>query len=131
MAENMKKNFEELMPYAHTTAGMRPQDAICIYHKFNPIKDICEYTAGVTYDSLPDNLPSHFKLGKQEATKIYTLEHIGPYDHLGNAWSTLHTMIRSKELKITKKYHPFETYGNSPMDTHPHKLVTRIHFAIK
>ena len=131
MPKNMKKNFEDLMAYAHNTEGMRPEKAICIYHKFDAVKDICDYTAGVPYDNLPDELPSHYQLGKQAAAKIYTLEHIGPYEHLGNAWSTLQTMIRSKELKIVKNYHPFETYGNSPKDTHPHELVTRVHFAVK
>ena len=131
MPQSMKKNFEDLMPFAHRTEGLRPNDAFCIYHKFDAVKGICEYTAGVPYDKLPSDLPSHYKLGKQEAAKIYTLEHIGPYEHLGNAWSTLQTMIRSKELKIVKSYHPFETYGNSPKDTHPHELISRIHFAVK
>ena len=131
MPISMQKNFEDLMPYAHKTEGMRPHDAICIYHKFDAVNDICEYTAGVPYDELPSDLPSHYKLGKQEATKIYTLEHVGPYTHLGNAWSTLQNMIRSKELKIVKNYHPFETYGNSPKDTHPYELISRIHFAVK
>jgi len=40
-------------------------------------------------------------------------------------------MIRNKEIKIEKGYHPFETYGNSPKDTHPNELISRIHFAIK
>lgn len=131
MPERMKSNFEDLMTFAHHTKGMRPQDAICIYHKFDAVKNVCEYSAGVPYDTLPNDLPSHYKLGKQEPTKIYTLEHVGPYEHLGNAWSTLQAMIRSKELKIVKGYHPFETYGNSPKDTHPHELISRVHFAVK
>ncbi len=131
MPESMKKNFEDLMPYAYKNKGMRPHEAFCIYHKFDAVKDICIYTATVPYDELPVDFPSHYKLGKHESAKLYTLEHIGPYEHLGNAWSTLQTMIRSKELKIVKNYHPFETYGNSPKDTHPHDLISRIHFAVK
>lgn len=131
MPQNMKKSFEDLMTFSYNTKGMRPQDSMCIYHKFDVPKDICDYSAAVPFDQLPSDIPSKYKIGKQEATKIYTLEHIGPYEHLGNAWSTLHTMIRSKELKVVKKYHPFETYGNSPKDTHPHELITKVHFAVK
>ena len=131
MADSMTKSYQDLIPFAHSKEGLRPNDSICIYHKYDAVKDICEYTAGVPYDILPSNLPSHYMVGKQKPTKIYTLEHVGPYHHLGNAWSTLQTMIRNKEIKIEKGYHPFETYGNSLKDTHPNELISRIHFAIK
>jgi len=80
---------------------------------------------------MPDNIPDEFTLGTQEPTRIHTLEHVGPYHHLGNAWMTVQTMIRNKEFKPVKNYHPFETYGNSPENTDPHDLVTRINFAVR
>ena len=102
-----------------------------IYHKYDAVKDIVEYTAGIKVAQKPEILPSGIHFGNLRPAKLYTLEHIGPYEHLGNAWSTMHTMIRNREIKVVKGYHPFETYGNSPEDTPPIDLITRIHFAVK
>ncbi len=43
----------------------------------------------------------------------------------------MHTMMRNKEFKPVKKYHPFETYLNSPKDTDPKELRVRVNFAAK
>lgn len=126
----MKQDFEKLMPWA-AAQGMDPRKGFSIYHKFDPIKNKCKYSACVAYTDTPKDLPSEYTLESHAATKIYSLEHVGPYEHLGNAWSTMQTIVRNKEIKPIKGYHPFETYGNSPMDTAPNELITRINFAIK
>ncbi|MEL6688352.1 MAG: SRPBCC family protein [Pseudomonadota bacterium] len=130
MPQLMKEDFERLGPWA-AEHGLRPESMFCIYHDFNPVKGRCEYTAAVPYVDKPENLPDDFITGSQAASRMYTLGHVGPYEHLGNAWSTLHNMIRSKELKVQKGYHPFETYGNSPQDTDPKDLITMVTFALK
>ena len=53
------------------------------------------------------------------------------YPHLGNAWSTLYTMQRVKEIAVNKKIHPFETYENAPGQLPDNQLKTRIHFPLK
>lgn len=131
MPKHMEADFTALMQYAMEQESMRPQDAFTIYHKWDMVKGVCTYTAGVPYDSLPDNPPSTYFKNSIPSTPVYTLEHVGPYDHLGNAWSTLYTMQRVKEIKVNKKVHPFETYGNSPKDTAPEDLIARIHFPVK
>jgi len=40
-------------------------------------------------------------------------------------------MNRNKEIKGRKDIYPFETYLNSPEDTDPKELITRINFAVK
>ncbi len=129
MPEAMGKDFQTLMPWAKQN-GMNLLDGFCIYEKFDPMKDECHYVAAVKYTEKPANLPDGFILGSQPASLIYTLKHTGPYDHLGNAWATMYSMIRAKEIKAVKKYPPFETYGNTPMDTEPNDLITFINFAI-
>lgn len=126
----MQQDFEALGPWA-ADAGLDPAAMFCIYHDFNPMKGRCEYTAAVPYTDKLGEMPGHFITGSQAATKLYTLEHVGPYEHLGNAWSAMHNLIRAKEIKVVKSYHPFETYGNSPTDTAPNDLITHINFAIK
>lgn len=130
MGNLMKKDFEELMPWA-VSKGLDHRKGFSIYHKFDPIKNVCSYTAGIAFDERPSDIPAKYKVSKMEPTTIYTIEHVGPYEHLGNAWSTMQNMIRGKEVKPIKGYHPFETYGNSPKDTAPNDLVTRVNFAVR
>jgi len=130
MPKLMQEDFERLGPWAAEN-GLDPNQMFSIYHKFNPMKGQCNYTAAVPYKDKPAQMAADFITGSQPATKLYTLEHVGPYEHLGNAWSTIHNLIRSKEIKIVKGYHPFETYGNSPQDSEPNDLITHINFAVK
>lgn len=127
----MKEDFTRLMQYAYSTEGMRPQESFCIYHKWDMVLGKVQYTAGVPYTQLPVDILAGAEQGNLPSTKVYTLEHKGPYEHLGNAWSTLYAMQRSKEILPVKAIHPFETYGNSPADTDPKDLITRLHFAVK
>lgn len=126
----MAADFSRLGPWAAEN-GLTPGDMFCIYHKFDPRKGRCDYTAAVPVTTRPNDLPSDFMTGSQAPTRIQTVEHIGPYEHLGNAWSALYAMMRAKEFKTIKSYHPFETYGNSPQDTPPNELITRINFAVR
>lgn len=131
MPKLMEADFTKLMQYAHSTEGADIAGAFNQYHKFDFVKKIVDYTAGVPFVTIPVDAPSEFIKGNLAATKIYTLEHKGPYEHLGNAWSTMYNMHRNKEIKIQKGYHPFETYGNSPKDTDPKDLISYVNFALK
>ncbi|MDF1698476.1 MAG: SRPBCC family protein [Saprospiraceae bacterium] len=127
----MKSDFENLMEYAKGVEGADVTKSFSMYHKFDFVKNMAKYTAGIPSPTIPSDLPSEFKAGNIPPTKIYTVEHIGPYAHLGNAWTTIYTMHRNKEIKGRKGIHPFETYGNSPADTDPNDLITHINFAVK
>ena len=127
MPNKMKEDFEKIMAYAATKPEIDPTKAFSIYHKYDPVKNKAAYTAGIP-SAGSESLPSGFTRGTIAPTKVYTLEHVGPYEHLGNAWSTIESMKRNKEFKAKKGMHPFETYGNSPMDTDPNDLITRIHY---
>lgn len=129
MPQLMQQDFERLGPWAAQN-GLDPASMFCIYHDFNPMKGHCDYTAAVPYSDIPADMPADFITGSQAATRLYTLEHVGPYEHLGNAWSAMHNLIRAKEIKVVKNYHPFETYGNSPQDTDSKELITHINFAV-
>jgi len=130
MPSLMEEDFGRLAEWALKN-GLGPEKMFSIYHKFDPLKDQCHYTAAIPVSDNKISCPDDFTRGSQAPTKLYTLEHVGPYEHLGNAWSTIHSIIRAKEIKPIKNYHPFETYGNSPKDTNPHDLITRINFAVQ
>ncbi|GLR16416.1 SRPBCC family protein [Portibacter lacus] len=102
-----------------------------MYKKWDMVKNQAHYLAGMFVDEIPSNLPAEFIQGQIPSTKIYTLEHVGPYRHLGNAWSTMSNMQRSKEFKVRKDIFPFETYKNDPGSTAENELLTHINFAVK
>jgi len=130
MPSLMGQDFKRLNQWAKDN-GLDSQRMFSVYHKFDILKGKCHYTAALPVAATPNHILEGFTLGRQDAAQIYTLEHVGPYHHLGNAWSTLHNMIRGKEIKPIKTYHPFETYMNNPEDTPPNDLVTHINFAVK
>ncbi len=130
MGQKMAEDLPGIYAYLkeHNIAPAGP--AFTQYHKWELTKNQVEYTSGVPIDRIPDNLPENFYYKTIPSTSVYTLEHVGPYHHLGNAWSTLYTMQRTKELNVNKKIHPLETYHNTPREVGATELVTRIHFPV-
>lgn len=102
-----------------------------IYHKWDVGRDQIRYTSGVPVKSVPGNLPAGLIVGEVPQTRIYTVAHIGPYHHLGNAWTTLYTMQRNKLFRLNKKADPFEVYLDDPHEVPANELRTEIHFPVK
>ncbi|NNE58727.1 MAG: hypothetical protein HKN36_11525 [Hellea sp.] len=107
------------------------KNVFCIYHKFDIVKGVVDYTAAVTFDELPEDIPEGFVTGTHTPTRLLTVTHTGPYEHLGNGWTAGMYMLRNKEYKGIKRYHPFETYANDPHSTDPKDLITHINFPVK
>lgn len=126
----MTDDFNRLSEWAADNSD-NAKDLICIYHDFNPVKNRIAYTAAVVCKQMPETIPSGTVSGTQNAARVTSVTHVGPYHHLGNVWSTLHNMMRQKEFKPQKGYHPFELYENSPLDTAPNDLRTRVNFAVR
>lgn len=131
IADIMQKDFTRIMEFLGENKELSAGEPFSIYHKWEMVKRKVSYTAGAPISAIPDNLPDGFISGKIPELSVYTLRHIGPYKHLGNAWSTLYNMERNKEFKHSKAHHPFETYANSPMEVSEKELITDIHFAVK
>lgn len=127
----MASDFEKLKSLVKENPDNMASEPFSIYHKWDPVKKSVSYTSGVPLKRIPDQVPAGMVTGTIPATQTYTLRHVGPYLHLGNAWSTLIMMQRSKEFKPKKGFHPFETYVNSPEEVPQAELITDIHFAVK
>ncbi len=127
MAADLTKISEYLSDKKEMIAGA----PFSIYAKWDMVKDQITYTTGIPVSKLMNDLPSGLKSGGIPSTPVYTIEHKGPYMHLGNAWSTLNNMARGKEFKWNKKIYPFEVYLNDPENTAPEELLTAVHFPVK
>lgn len=127
----MSADLDKLKTYVDKNEANIAGVPFSIYHKWEPVKKRVSYTSGIPLKSLPDSVPAGMLTASIPATATYTLRHVGPYLHLGNAWTTLMTMQRAKEFKPKKGIHPFETYENHPGQVMDSELITDIHFAIK
>lgn len=116
-----------LKEYKVTATG----NAYTIYHKWDMKKKQTIYTGCVGVNKIPGDLPAGFVSGEIPATKIYSLRHIGKYDHLGNAWSTMMNMGRNKEFKQKRGIHPWEYYVTNPQETAESDNITDVCFAVK
>jgi predicted transcriptional regulator YdeE/uncharacterized protein YndB with AHSA1/START domain len=101
------------------------------YHKWDLKNMQTTYTVGFGVQKVPENLPGDFYVGSIPKTRIYTTRHTGPYLHLGNAWSAMMNLERSKVFKQNKKIHPFEVYVNAPGEVDDTELITDVCFAVK
>ncbi len=130
MGTSMQADFGKLHGIAEK---YKPEEiqAATIYHKWDLPKNKVSYTACLIVKEGLGEVPEGFTSGAIEATDCYVLRHVGRYQHLGNAWSTLYSMHRNKEFKPKKGIHPFEIYLNDPQNTPEKDLITDIYFPIK
>lgn len=127
----MSKDFGKLYEFAEKYPALSKGQLFSIYHKWDVTKQKTIYTGCIYVSDFPENLSSEFITGEIPAIRIYTIRHIGPYHHLGNAWSSLMNMERSKEFKRDKKIDPFEIYISDPSSTPENEIITDVCFAIK
>ena len=131
MGKKMTEDMPRLLDFMNKSEAEITGAPFTQYSKWDMKNNRVEYTCGIPVSAVPSDLPEGFSAGKIPATDVFTLEHVGTYPHLGNAWSTLYNMQRSKEISVNKKIHPFETYHNHPNDVKDEELITRVHFPLK
>ncbi len=131
LGEAMMADFGKLEEFMQKHEDIANQQAYSIYHKWQITKGTATYTAAVGVSEFPKDIPSDFVQGTIPETKVYTMRHIGSYDHLGNAWATMMNLSRSKEFKQKRGIHPFEHYISDPKSTEPKDTITDVVFPIK
>ncbi len=127
----MQADFGVLHAYAEENKENTGGQMMTIYHKWDIPNGKVSYTAALQVNDLPNDLPNPLIKGEIDKVSTYVLRHVGRYHHLGNAWSTLYSMIRNKELKTIRKIHPFELYMNNPQETAEKDLITDIYIPTK
>lgn len=132
IGEKMQRDYETLMPYFKQNHSDKMNgNPFSIYHKWNPMKNLVEYTAAVPVNEVPADLPSGMITGRVPASSFHVIRHNGPYVHVGNAWSAQMMRQRGKVFKTNKHIHPMEVYFNSPKNTSPEDLVSEIWMSVK
>ena len=131
MPAQMEKEFTKMMSYIADKRDIVNGKTFTIYHKWDMVKQRVSYTSGIPVKSIPLDMPNEMFVGSMPDMNVYTVRHTGKWSHLGNAWSTLYSMQRNKEIKCARNVHPFETYINSPRDVGPTEMISDINFPLK
>lgn len=130
MGEEMQKDIDAIGQQL-MDSGLLNDLVFTQYHKFKMVKGIAEYTTAFGVTDYPDNLPDGWIKGELPAKKLRTVRLKGSYDHLGNAWSAVQNIMRSKGVKPDRSFHPVEFYRNSPAEVSEEELITDVSFALK
>jgi predicted transcriptional regulator YdeE len=117
---------EELFCRHNLPAG----EAISVYPKFDWRTQTFDYISGFEISDPGDDLPPELATWSLPASKALCVEHVGSYQHLGNAWSAAHQYARYKKLKQSKAG-SFELYKNNPQATPPADLRTEVYLPLR
>ena len=99
-----------------------------VYHKFNMKTRVFDFTSGYTVPE-PVSVPSTLSSWSVPAVNSLHVQHLGNYEHLGNAWSAAHQVFRYKKLKPNKAG-GYEIYRNNPETTPAAEIKTDIYLPL-
>lgn len=128
MGDAMMSDIEKLRSWFESSGTQSCGKPFSIYHKFDMVKGHAEYTIGFPIQGELQHPPSGFVVDEMPSHSAYAVGHLGPYRHLGNAWTAGMMRARNKVFKQSRKIHPFEVYENDPTETPEEELETSIYF---
>ena len=128
LPQTMDADYEKCNGEFERHGISKEKGMMSVYHKFDVKKQVMEYTCGYMVDRELD-IPgiNNWSIDTAQALRV---DHVGSYDHLGNAWSAANQVARYKKLKQSK-VGTFEIYRNTPNDTEPENLMTEIYLPLK
>ncbi|MEM1294026.1 MAG: SRPBCC family protein [Verrucomicrobiota bacterium] len=131
MGTNMMRDFGKLGEWMTEKEIAPAGDFLSIYHKWEPVKQIVEYTSAIPVESVPTDLPDSFLNGSIPSCDTFPIRHTGSYQHLGNAWSAGVHRSRNRIIKQSKLIHPFEVYETIPGSVPDDETITAVHFPLR
>ncbi len=105
-------------------------EGISVYHHMDAKARTFDYTSGFLVPDSIGEFPADFSTWSIPKVQALVTEHVGRYDHLGNAWSAANQHARYKKLKQSKAG-AFEVYKNNCDSTPPAELRTVIYLPLK
>jgi len=96
-----------------------------VYHDMSIKQRTFDYTTGCVIDESAGPVPDELSHCAIPASDALVVEHVGSYEHLGNAWSAAYQYVRYKKLKLSK-VGGLEIYQDDPETTPAAELRSRI-----
>ena len=131
VGQAMEADFEFLDKMKAEGKLQEPDFNVSFYHKYDFVKKSCEYTSGYGYATEPvQQAGEDLKTGRVEPHQGFMVRHMGPYRHLGNAWSTAMSCQRSMKLKLSKIIPMYEIYVTLPDQVDEAQIETEIYLPL-
>ncbi len=127
----MSSDFRDLISYtAENYSKQLNGPPFSIYNEFNILKYKVDYTIGIPIKHYLAKLKhSHsFLAYHRPALKAHSIEHLGPYKHLSNAWAAQFMHQRSGQFKRKKSIPPLEIYHHNPKHSKKTAFRTEVLF---
>lgn len=128
---SMSSDFTKLKDFFGESGVCPSGHCFAIYHKWDPVKNICHYTCGFQVSELPAEVGSGLVTGSVPGHQAYTVTLTGPYSHLTDAWTVGMMHERAKVFSQDKSIDSFEIYENDPAEVPEKELVTVVHIPMK
>ena len=125
METAMQPHIDKLHKLLEEGKLEKPDHFLSIYHNFDMVKQICDYTIGFGYKEKTDPL-EEMAQGHLPVHKRLTSTHQGSYHHLGNTWMQVMSAQRTDKHKMNKKVPIYELYLNNPTETAEKDLLTSV-----
>ena len=128
----MQEDFTALTQLMEKDLLPRPDFHFSFYHDYDFIKETCDYTSGFAYQTQPNTSGAgKLETGRVAAHRALKVAHLGPYRHLGNAWSTAMGGQRALKLKPLGSIPMYEIYANLPHEVEERDLLTEVHIPLR
>lgn len=109
-----------------------PTQVTTVYHKFDILKGVCEFTAGFSYPAHQEiKAPSTYPILKFGPHKSILIEHHGAYRYLSNPWAMATSYLRGKKLKASKDVPMYEHYITMPDGRPEQDILTHIYTPVR
>ena len=130
----MSADFARLHGLLEESRLPPPDHEFSIYYRYDMIGGRCDYLSGFAYATPPTVAagPAEpgLESGQLPAHRALRVDHIGPYRHLGNAWSTAVGCQRNRH-KLNKSVPMYEIYANRPGEVAEDELRTEVYLPVK
>lgn len=127
----MSQDFQDLQKKIQNSELPKPDTFFSVYHTYDFITEICDYTAAVGYTNKLESHPEDLECISYPSHQTLSATHIGEYKHLGNLWSTVIGAQRSQKLKKARSQNMYEIYLNMPGDVPNEELLVQAHLPLK
>lgn len=130
VGKSMEQAFEQAARRFEEAGLSTDAGVMSVYHSFDVKARTFDYTSGFILPDSTGAVPEDLSSWSKPTGRALHYEHLGKYEHLGNAWSAAHQYMRYKRLKQSK-VGTYEIYRNDPCSTDPAELKTDIYLPLK
>ena len=125
----MEEDFGKIRSLMDQGKLPKSSQMLSFYHKFDFMRNKAEYTNALVCDENTEGY-AEFRPGSVPDHKAAQVVHIGSYQNIGNAWSTVMGYQRHAKLKANKKVPWYEWYINSPKEVETKDLKTEVNVPV-